>query len=373
MARYLEHEPLYVPRDEAGRYDDLLSLGDVERLVCSGALRVPAFRLVKADAKLDPGDYTVDLPWRPRPFTGAADVERVASEFASGATIVLQALHLNHLPLALFCRELEARLGHPVQANAYYTPRAAQGLPVHHDTHDVLVLQVAGRKRWLVYDPVFELPLKNQRYAPELGEPGATVLDLTLEAGDTLYLPRGWLHEAVTSEHDSLHLTIGITTYTAHDAVRAALDSAEDDLALRRGVADDGELAEDLLELVDERLGPEAVAGRMRERFVSSRRPILDGQLEQLRRLDTVTAETPLEQRPSVIADLYAVADGFVLAFEGKRIAFPGRLGGELEFLVTNAGGFAARELPGTLDENSRLVLVRRLIREGFLRATYSG
>jgi hypothetical protein len=258
-----------------------------------------------------------------------------------------------------------------VQANAYYTPRSAQGLPVHHDTHDVLVLQVAGQKRWLVYDPVFELPLKHQRYSAELGEPGATVLDLTLEAGDTLYLPRGWLHEALTSERDSLHLTIGINTYTARDAVRAALDSAEDDVALRRRVPDGGELGEDLLKLVEERLGPEPVGERMRERFVNSRCPILDGQLEQLRRLDALTDETPLERRPSVIADLYAGADGFVLAFEGKRISFPERVGEELDFLVTTIDAFAARELPGALDEKSRIVLVRRLIREGFLRAHY--
>jgi cupin superfamily protein len=339
--------------------------------VCSGALRFPAFRLAKADSKLDPREYTVDVPWRPRPFTGAADVERVANEFGAGATVVLQALHMNHLPLALFCRELEARLGHPVQANAYYTPRAAQGLPVHHDTHDVLVLQVAGQKRWLVYDPVFELPLKSQRYSAELGEPGATVLELTLEAGDTLYLPRGWLHEALTSEHDSLHLTIGINTYTTRDAVRAAVDSTEDHVALRRAVPVDGELAEDLLELVEERLGPEAIVERMRDRFVSSRRPILDGQLEQLRRLETLTDEMPLERRPSVISDLYAGEDGFVLAFEGKRISFPAHVGAELDFLVTTPDGFAARELPGSLDESSRLVLVRRLIREGFLRARY--
>jgi len=298
-------------------------------------------------------------------------VERVASEFASGATIVVQALHLNHLPLALFCRDLEARLGHPVQANAYYTPRAAQGLPVHHDTHDVLVLQVAGEKRWLVYDPVFELPLKHQRYSAELGEPGGTVLDLTLRAGDTLYLPRGWLHEALTSERDSLHLTLGINAYTARDAVRAALDSAEDDVALRPAVREDGELADDLLELLAERLGAETVAERMRERFVATRRPVLDGQLEQLRRLDALTPDTEIERRPSVIADLYASEDGFVLAFEAKRISFPEHVGEELEFVVTVTGRFAAREIPGGLDNAGRVVLVRRLIREGFLRARY--
>ena len=36
----------------------------------------------------------------------------------------------------------------------------AQGFKVHHDTHDVFCLQVEGEKRWLVYPPVLELPLK---------------------------------------------------------------------------------------------------------------------------------------------------------------------------------------------------------------------
>jgi cupin superfamily protein len=293
----------------------------------------------------------------------------VGSAFAAGATIVLQALHLNHLPLVLFCRELEARLGDPVQANAYFTPRAAQGLPVHHDTHDVFVLQVAGEKRWLVYEPVLELPLKDQRYSPELGEPGEPVLDLTLRPGDTLYLPRGWLHEALTSDSDSLHLTIGLTAYTARDAVRAALAEAEADVELRRAVPDDGGLDADLLETVRERLDPELIASRRRERFVQTRRPILDGQLDQLRRLGALVASTPLERRPSVIADLRAEDGEVVLVFEGKRISFPDRVYEELAFLVETTSDFAARDLPGSLDEPGRLVLARRLIREGFLRA----
>ena len=97
-----------------------------------------------------------------------------------------------------------------MQANAYYTPAGSQGLPVHHDTHEVISLQVAGSKRWLVYEPVLELPLKNQRYRSALGEPGEPMLDVTLRAGDTLYLPRGWLHQALTSDEDSLHITVGI-------------------------------------------------------------------------------------------------------------------------------------------------------------------
>jgi len=275
---------------------------------------------------------------------------------------VLQALHHTWPPLAEFCRALETELGHPVQANSYYTPAGSQGFGVHHDTHDVLCIQVAGAKRWLVYDPILELPLKEQRYRADLGEHGEPIQDLTLHAGDTLYLPRGWLHEALTSDSDSLHITVGINVYTRLDALREAVESLADDVELRRSVDEDGELPDNLMDRLRERLGPEDVARRRRRRFVDSRRPVLPGQLSEMRA--EVGADTPLERRPTVIADL----DGTTLVFEGKRVAFPEHARAELEGVLGADGSFAAEDLPGRLDEAGRLVLVRRLIREGFLR-----
>src|SRR6266850_243707 len=164
LADYWERRPLVVPRDEPGRYDDLLTAEEVEGLLESGGLRFPAFRLVRADVKLKPADYLVDVSWRPVPFSEMADVAKVAAEFDRGSTMVLQGLHHWWPALATYCRSLESSLGHPSQCNAYYSPRSAQGLPVHHDTHDVFCLQVSGEKRWLVYEPAWELPLKDQRY-----------------------------------------------------------------------------------------------------------------------------------------------------------------------------------------------------------------
>jgi lysine-specific demethylase/histidyl-hydroxylase NO66 len=315
------------------------------------------------------GEYTTDLPWRPDPFTGTADPDRVAAAFEAGGTIVLQGLHLNWLPLARFCRGLEAELGHPAQANSYYTPRRSQGFAVHHDTHDVFVLQVAGEKHWRVYDPLLELPLKRQRYSKSLGEQGPPVLELTLRAGDTFYLPRGWLHDALTSETDSLHVTVGVNIHTRADALRAALDESEEDIELRRSVPEDGTLEADLLERLADRLGAEDVARRARARFVNSRRPILDGQLEEVRALESLTVETPLERRDTVIADL----EGTTLSFEGKHVAFPEHAREELEAVFAADEPFTAGDLPGGLDDDSRLVLVRRLIREGFLRRSAAG
>jgi hypothetical protein len=327
-------------------------------------LRYPAFRVVKAGSQVPLREYTTDLSWRPTPFSGTADPDRVAAAVADGATIVLQALHHNWLPLARFCRALEAELGHPVQANSYYTPRDSQGFAVHHDTHDVFVLQVSGAKRWLVYDPALELPLKQQRWSKDLGEPGPVVLDLTLRPGDTLYLPRGWLHEALTSETDSLHITVGVVVYAWIDALRAALEECEQDVEFRRSVPADGEALVDLVALLAERLAPVDVARRMRRRFVDRRRPILDGQLEEMRTLDAVDLETAVERRPTVIFDL----EGTTLVFEGKRVAFPEAAQAELEAVAAADGPFRGAELPGELDADGRLALVRRLIREGFVR-----
>jgi len=369
LDEYWETKPLLVPRDVEGRFLDLLSIGEVERRVADGGLRWPAFRVVKEGEKIVLADYAEDIPWSPKPFTGAARVERVAAEFEGGATIVLQALQLQHPPLAAFCRELEAALGHPVQANAYYTPASAQGFAVHHDTHDVFCLQVEGEKRWLVYPPVLELPLKDQKYVPEMGDPGDPVLDVTMRAGDMLYLPRGWLHQAMTSDAASLHLTIGVNVFTWRDAVREALDeAAREDVGLRRGVPADGRSPGGLLEVLSARLAPDVVSGRRRQSFVKTRRPVRDDAFDQLRALDELDLHTPLERRRTVIADLSEAEDGLRLSFEGRELVLPAFLRGDLEFLLARDDVFRPSDLPGRLDDEGRLVLIRRLVREGLLR-----
>lgn len=364
LAEHWERQPLVLARGEPGRFDGVLSRADAEHLVSATALRVPAFRLVKDGAQVPLAQYTDDVPWRPGSFAGTARVREVAERFADGATLVLQALHLHWLPAALYCRGLEQALGCPVQANAYYTPAAAQGFDVHHDTHSVFVLQVAGRKRWRIYAPVLELPLGDQKWSPALGDPGAPVHELELGPGDTLYVPRGWPHEAATSDEDSLHVTVGLHPPTRLDAVKAALAECSDDLEFRRPLSD-GALPEGLLDRLADRLAPDAVARRARRRFLASRRPILEDQLEQLRRLESLGLDTPLARRDTVIADLEPPA---TLVFEGREVIFPGQCAEAVAAVHGLDGPFSLHDLPGRLDAPGRLVLARRLVREGYLR-----
>lgn len=330
---------------------------------------MPAFRLARDGAQLPLSSYTDDIPWRPGRFSQTADVDRVGAEYAQGATIILQALHLHWHPAALYCRELEIALGWPVQANAYLTPTSAQGFSVHHDTHDVFVLQVAGSKRWRIYEPVVELPLKDQRWTAETGPVGPAVAELTVQPGDTLFIPRGWPHEAAAAEDESLHLTAGVRPPTRVEALRDALDGcAAEDVEFRRSLRAGEALPAGLLDRLQEQLRPEAVAARARRRFVDSRRPILDRQLSHLRAVESLGAGDEVERRPTVIADLELTEAGVSLRFEGKEIVLPASARAAVAAARDRAGAFTAADLPGPLDRESRLVLVRRLIREGFLR-----
>ena len=86
-----------------------------------------------------------------------------------------------------------------------------------------------------------------------------------------------------------------------------------------------------------------------------------------MRELD---AETTVERRDSVVFDLEAGDSEVALAFEGRRIAFPAHAREELEAAARSEEPVPAADLPGKLDEEGRLVLVRRLVREGFLRVS---
>ena len=61
-------------------------------------------------------------------------------------------------------------------------------------------------------------------------------------------------------------------------------------------------------------------------------------------------------------------AGGVLLLFEGKELRFPSHAADAVRAAVEVSQPFTAAELPGRLDEGGRLVLVRRLVREGFLR-----
>jgi bifunctional lysine-specific demethylase and histidyl-hydroxylase NO66 len=359
-------------------FADLFGLPDVDHLVTETMLRMPSFRLVRDGRTLPPETYTQTVRIGPHRLDRTIQPERVLAAFASGATIVLNALHRLWPPVAGFCRDLELALTHPVQANAYVTPPTSQGFSVHHDTHDVFVLQTHGRKRWRVYPPAVPLPSREQPWRIGMGAPGGPILEAELEPGDCLYVPRGFLHDAVAREEISIHVTVGIMAHTWLDVWRDVMRRAPDHLPFREalpiGFARDpkvlaAEMADRVSELhrwLDKSSGEEAATSFAR-RFWTSRRPLLAGHLAAVRKVEGIDASTLLQRRSGSVFEVWADGESVTVLLEGRELRLPPFTESAVRSVAAALGPLSAEDLDGDLDGPSRLVLIRRLAREGVL------
>lgn len=132
-----------------------------------------------------------------------------------------------------------------IGTNVYLTPPNSQGFAPHYDDIEAFVLQLEGAKHWRVYKPKTPqeyLPrVSSENFAQdEIGEP---IMKVTLEPGDMLYFPRGYIHQAETvSGKHSLHITVSMYQKTSYAdffealmpaALKKAIDS---DVRFREGV-----------------------------------------------------------------------------------------------------------------------------------------
>ena len=117
-----------------------------------------------------------------------------------GWTLLVDEMQKRVPSLASLCHSLEAWSGVPCNANLYLTPRGGIGFELHYDWMDIVVLQLIGSKQWKLYPPLYPLPREGlkSKPAPQQVASLPRPLELTLEEGEALYLPRGVLHEAAT-------------------------------------------------------------------------------------------------------------------------------------------------------------------------------
>jgi len=367
-----EKKPLVIQRDCAEYYHSLLTLDEVDRVLTTLDLRYPNVVLKNAAREIPSEDYTV--------HGSSLDVAKVYQLFSEGATVTLAYLDTVIPALTAFCRALEAEFSHPFQANVYLTPPGSQGAKVHYDTHDVFVLQVTGSKRWTILGSPLELPLRNQDFDPAEHDAGSPTLDFELCAGDAAYIPRGWVHEARSSDNVSLHITVGVLVYTWTDfLLECVADACLNDVAFRKSLPPGfarkdlpGEQARAvfgrLLQHLSERAAPDKALDRFRDEFLSSCPPLLRGQMAQIAALDQLATDSIVGIRPHLIARIETSENSVSVRCFGRRITFPLAVAPAVQFAL-DCDRFAIRDLPGGLDAAGKLTLVRRLILEGLLVA----
>jgi hypothetical protein len=94
---------------------------------------------------------------------------------------------------------------------------------------------------------------------------------------------------------------------------------------------------------------------------------VLPGALEQLERLREIGSGTRFRRRRGSVFRVSVRGDEARLLLGMRVLRMPSFVEPALGFMAERTGPFTAADLPGPLDEDSRLVLLRRLVREGAL------
>ncbi|MGE3509732.1 MAG: cupin domain-containing protein [Vicinamibacterales bacterium] len=367
MSEYWERCKLLIGRADPDYFKEVVDIAELDRLVSS--VRIPAtnLNLARGDTPLPLSSYT----------SGSSYVEksRVISLHQEGATVILRSVEqwspaLNRLRIAA-----EEFFGFESQVNVYLTPASEKSTPPHWDTHDLFVLQIAGKKCWRLFGGERTLPLGDERFRVGSDFVSADREDIWLHPGDTLYLPRGVIHEPVADTY-SAHVSVGVHTVRYYDLLTVALRllAEREGSTLRRGLSPwcrdskGFEIPEIAAQLASQELLEQA-AQVIRRQFDEQRAIDLEGRIREVAEGPILKGSVPYVRRAGVGLSIDESEKGLVLVGRGQSVVVPISFRKAVEFLARcEAGSFSADELPGSLTSDERVALCAALCEIGVLK-----
>jgi len=358
LKHYQAREHFHISRNAAGYYEDLFTAGDLDVFLQSEHLPAAFFNVVREGTRYPLEDWSrVDNSARGE--HRVAITERLFDLYSEGATLIVNQAHSALPSLNGLCRNLTRELGFPVLANIYITPREVGGFCKHADDHEVLVMQIAGSKRWLL----------DVQHAP--------LVEIDLQPGDLLYLPRGLAHAAKAQESDSIHVTLGLWPVYAFQLIEElAAAAAENDDFLQpmppRFADDDAKRAFETafvrqLQGLILRIEPSELLERRFQSLIANQSRGWPGRLSDLRSIQDITTETIVCRRPGILTDVKREGKFLSVGFAGKRVKVPDFLQRALDTIMSG-NRFAIHELEGLMDSSGKVRLVAEFVRAGLLR-----
>jgi ribosomal protein L16 Arg81 hydroxylase len=213
LSRYWLKEHL-ICRGSSERFSGLLSWTALNTILEHHWRETFRFRLASQGRDLDPASYA-DLGG----VTPRIRARDVTDHLRRGATLSFDAIDELHQPLTQLAESFEAFFRGGTKINIYAAWRALHGLDLHRDNQEIFILQLDGRKRWLLYGFSVDGVDRNELRSRSVPPAGA-VLDQILQPGDLLYIPRGCYHVALPLNEPALHLTVGVKNPRGMDLLR---------------------------------------------------------------------------------------------------------------------------------------------------------
>jgi hypothetical protein len=369
LVEYWQKEPLVIHRNQHDYFEGLFSIADIDAFLHTVRFDPERGSILLANSKNPPASDKIIGQ------SGFPETHLVMNAFQDGDSVVLNRVQRYWLPLMDVCRTWESTFRCLMSLSIYLTPPNSQGFPPHFEGHEVCVMQLQGAKTWKIYPPQTESPLNSREV--RRAEISTTCREVTLHAGDFLYLPRGFIHESVASGETSLHLSILIRIYTWLDLVQASLQNAsrtqkELRLALTPGTLLEKDtatrIASEFHRIIQELpiwLDPQQALKTIEKRFLMEQQPLPDSRFTSLSLLDSLTLGSSVFRHAGTLCSVSNDTEAAEITFCRNFVRAPLSVLPAFEY-IANKEEFAVKELPD-LSDHAKIVLVRRLVREGLL------
>lgn len=210
-----------------GDMDAVLTVRHVQELLERG-LPLSAVRMFQDGERIPQSAFARRREAGGRDRSALADADAVTARVAAGATLVVDDLETFHPPLAAFTAELSELTGYDADCTVFLTPSGkSRGLAPHQDPVSGFLRQLHGSKRWRVSPGQERWPIRRERYDAGGAPDRAPYLDVVLQQGQCLYIPRGWVHVGETTDEPSAHLSVGLRAATWGEVLRTLVAEAE--------------------------------------------------------------------------------------------------------------------------------------------------
>jgi hypothetical protein len=175
---------------------------------------------------------------------GRTAAARLLKLYDQGHTIRIGNLQRVIPAMARASRAIQQETGYSNYIHAFLTPPGSQGLRWHWDQQMAVIAQFEGVKRWHLWRPPVEAPMREYNeswrvwkdtYVKDWEAAGPDI-EIDLQEGQSLLLPRGWVHNMFVTATDqgSAHLTCAIRERTPLWLAEQLTAAAIDDPGFRR-------------------------------------------------------------------------------------------------------------------------------------------
>jgi ribosomal protein L16 Arg81 hydroxylase len=372
FTNYWEKNLLHQQSNTSHYFSDILDIEDLDNFFTQQNLHPDTIRILSGDVEISSDKWTNSDKYTNGRMTNVVNPDKVFKLYEQGFTIILNSAERTIPRLADTCRAIEQEFKFNIQSNIYITPPNSQGFHKHYDHHDIFLFQVKGPKTWKIYDSGEVLPTS---YAPFTREP-VLVSQFEMNTGDFLYLPRGVVHEAFSSDVSTIHVNFScIPKYGFHLLESLAKLAEKEDVFFRRtlplGLKTEEEVTEysatfnqKLNELLN-KITPVDLLKMQHEKFITNQSFDFKGRLPDMILLEKLNLDSIISRRTGFTYGIEESKKGRLIKFGNQSLLIPAFV--EMDVLLKE-DAFLVKDIKGLITNQGKLTLINELVKAGFLK-----